>query len=55
MLCSLIAWLQNAHIINGMYKSVQAESWIADPGRASLDPSNYLLFPLHGTLCRLLD
>jgi hypothetical protein len=38
-----------------MYKSIQAEPWIADPGRASLDPSNYLYFPLYGTLCRLLD
>ena len=57
MLCSLIGWLQNVHIItaNGMYKSIQAEPWIADPDRAPLDPSNYLLFPLHGALCRLLD
>ncbi len=32
-LCGLIAWLQNVHIItaNGMYKSIQAEPWIADP------------------------
>jgi hypothetical protein len=57
MLCSLIAWLQNVHIItaNGMYKSIQAEPWIADPARARLDPSNYLYFPLYGALCRLLD
>ena len=57
VLCSLIAWLQNVHIItaNGMYKSIQAEPWIADPSRARLDPSNYLYFPLYGALCRLLD
>jgi len=57
VLCGLIAWLQNVHIItaNGMYKSIQAEPWIADPSRARLDPSNYLFFPLYGTLCRLLD
>ena len=57
LLCSLIAWLQNVHIIttNGMYKSVQAEPWIADPARARLDPSNYLYFPLYGTLSRGLD
>ena len=57
MLCGLIAWLQNVHIItaNGMYKSIQAEPWIADPSRARLDPSNYLYFPLYGALCRLLD
>ena len=56
-LCGLIAWLQNVHIItaNGMYKSIQAEPWIADPARARLDPSNYLYFPLYGALCRLLD
>ena len=56
-LCGLIAWLQNVHIItaNGMYKSIQAEPWIADPAHARLDPSNYLYFPLYGALCRLLD
>jgi len=54
LLCSLIAWLQNVHIAttNGMYKSIQAEPWIADPARASLDPSNYLYFPLYGALSR---
>ena len=56
-LCGLIAWLQNVHIVtaNGMYKSIQAEPWIADPSTARLDPSNYLYFPLYGALCRLLD
>src|SRR5215212_603227 len=56
-LAGLIAWLQNVHIItaNGMYKSIQAEPWIADPSRARLDPSNYLYFPVYGALCRLLD
>jgi hypothetical protein len=56
-LCGLIAWLQNVHIItsNGMYKSIQAEPWIADPAHARLDPSNYLYFPLYGALARLLD
>jgi hypothetical protein len=38
-----------------MYKSIQAEPWIADASRARLDPSNYLYFPLYGALCRLLD
>jgi hypothetical protein len=57
VLCGLIGWLQNVHIItaNGMYKSIQAEPWIADPARARLDPSNYLYFPLYGALCRVLD
>jgi hypothetical protein len=57
VLCGLIAWLHNVHIItaNGMYKSIQAEPWIADPASARLDPSNYLYFPLYGALCRLLD
>jgi hypothetical protein len=57
LLCGLIAWLQNVHIItsNGMYKSIQAEPWIADPAHARLDPSNYLYFPLYGALARSLD
>ena len=52
--CGLIGWLQNVHIItaNGMYKSIQAEPWIADPAHARLDPSNYLYFPLYGALAR---
>jgi hypothetical protein len=56
-LCGLIGWLQNVHMItaNGMFKSIQAEPWIADPGHARLDPSNYLYFPLYGALARLLD
>lgn len=56
-LCGLIGWLQNVHMItaNGMYKSIQAEPWIADAAHARLDPSNYLYFPLYGALARLLD
>jgi hypothetical protein len=56
-LAGLIGWLHNVHIItsNGMYKSIQAEPWIADPAHARLDPSNYLYFPLYGLLARLLD
>jgi hypothetical protein len=56
-LCSLIGWLQNVHIItnNGMYKSIDAEPWIAGAGNARLDPSNYLYFPLYGALGRGLD
>ena len=57
VLCGLIAWLQNVHILtsNGMYKSIQAEPWIVDPAKARLDPSNYLYFPLYGALSRMLD
>ena len=57
VLCSLIGWLHNVHILtqNGMYKSIQAESWIADPANARLDPSNYLYFPLYGAMARALD
>src|SRR5258708_7050220 len=56
VLCGLIAWLQNVHIItsNGMYKSIQAEPWIADPAHARLDPSHYLYFPLYRALARVL-
>jgi len=57
VLCGLIGWLQNVHIItaNGMYKSIQAEPWIADFRNARLDPSNYLYFPLYGASAKLLD
>jgi hypothetical protein len=57
VLCSLIGWLQNVHIVtaNGMYKAIQAEPWIADFRHARLDPSNYLYFPLYGASARLLD
>jgi hypothetical protein len=56
-LSGLIGWLQNVHMItaNGMYKSIQAEPWIADFAHARLDPSNYLYFPLYGASARLLD
>lgn len=56
-LAGLIAWLQNVHMItaNGMYKSIQAEPWIADFAHARLDPSNYLYFPLYGASAKLLD
>jgi hypothetical protein len=52
-----ILWLDNVHIVtsNGLYKAIQAEPWIAAPGTARLDPSNYLYFPLYGLLCRILD
>lgn len=57
LLCGLIGWLQNVHIVttNGMYKSLQAGPWISDPAHAPLDASNYLYFPLYGRLCALLD
>lgn len=57
VLCGLIGWLHNVHIIssNGMYKSIQAEPWIVSPWTARLDPSNYLFFPLYGVSARLLD
>ncbi len=57
VLFGLIGWLQNVHIVtaNGMYKSIQAEPWIADFAHARLDPSNYLYFPLYGASSRLLD
>ena len=57
MLCSLIGWLHNVHVLttNGMYKSIDAEPWIADPAHARLDRSNYLYFPLYGAMARGLD
>ncbi len=57
VLCGLIYWLQNVHIVtnNGLYKSLQVQPWISDPPRAKLDPSNYLYFPLYGRMCAWLD
>lgn len=54
---AVIVWLENVHFMTmtGMFKSIQVEPWIADPGSAYLDHSNYLFFPLYGLLCRLLD
>jgi hypothetical protein len=57
LLCSLIGWLQNVHMIttNGMYKSISAEPWITDFRHAPLDASNYLYYPLNGASAKLLD
>ncbi len=54
---AVILWLDNVHVVTmtGMFKSIQAEAWITDPGTARLDESNYLFFPLYGLSCRLLD
>lgn len=54
---AVILWLENVHLVTmtGMFKSIQAEPWIADPGTARLDESNFLFFPLYGLSCRLLD
>src|SRR5260221_7986557 len=54
---AVILWLDNVHVVTmtGMYKSIQAEPWIADPGTARIDYPNYLFFPLYGLSCRLLD
>ncbi len=56
-LMTLIAWYDNAQGItgNGIYKAIQLKPWIRTPGSASLDPSNYLYFPVIGQLCALLD
>jgi hypothetical protein len=57
VLCSLIGWLQNVHMLttNGMYKSISAEAWITDFRHAKLDASNYLYYPLNGASAKLLD
>lgn len=51
------AWLDNTHIntANGLWKSVQVAQWKADFDGASLDPSNYLYFPLVSMMARLWD
>lgn len=56
-LIGLMTWLDNRHIStgNGLWKAGQVTQWKVDFDNAPLDPSNYLYFPLLGTLCRLLD
>ena len=52
-----ILWFDNTQTItsNGVFKALTVRSWMADPGAARLDPSNYLYYPLMAVLCRLLD
>ncbi|MBM3643514.1 MAG: hypothetical protein FJX02_04110 [Alphaproteobacteria bacterium] len=57
-LAALMGWLDNAQggvTGNGIMKAIQLKPWIDDPASAGLDASNYLLFPVYGTLCRILD
>ncbi len=56
-LVGLILWYDNAQGItgNGIFKAVQIKPWAQAPATASLDPSNYLYFPVVGRLCALLD
>jgi hypothetical protein len=58
LLIALILWLDNAQgglTGNGVFKAFQLKPWVVDPSHAKLDPSNYLYFPVYGSLCRLLD
>lgn len=58
LLVAIILWLDNAQGYltgNGVFKTLELEPWIRTPGEAPLYPSNYLFYPLYGTLCRLLD
>ena len=56
-LIGLILWYDNAQGItgNGVFKALQLKPWVQAPATASLDPSNYLYFPILGRLCALLD
>lgn len=56
-LVALILWFDNAQGItgNGVFKAVTIKGWVADPANATLDPSNYLYYPVMALLCRLLD
>jgi hypothetical protein len=53
----LMRWLDNVHIntMNGLWKSLVVDEWKKNFSTASLDPSNYLYYPLLSALCRLLD
>lgn len=56
-LVALIFWYDNPEGItdNGLFKALQLRPWVLTPAAASLDPSNYLYFPVLGRLCVLLD
>ena len=57
IITGVLLWMDNVHFgtMNGVWKSVVVENWKSDPSSASLDPSNYLYYPLAGLLCRVLD
>jgi hypothetical protein len=58
LLVAVILWFDNAQgglTGNGIFKSMEMKPWIADPGSATLNPSNYLYYPVYGALCRVLD
>lgn len=50
-------WLDNSIILtsNGLWKSTTVTAWKTDWRTASLDPSNYIYYPLMAAFCRLLD
>ncbi len=58
LLVAVILWFDNAQgglTGNGVFKSLEMKPWVADPRSATLDPSNYLYYPVYGALCRVLD
>jgi hypothetical protein len=58
LLIAVIVWFDNPQgglTGNGIFKSMEMKPWIADPGSASLNASNYLYYPVYGALCRALD
>ena len=58
LLIAIVLWFDNAQgglTGNGVFKSLELKPWVVDPDNAPLYPSNYLYYPLYGTLCRLLD
>ena len=58
LLIAIVLWFDNAQgglTGNGLFKSLELRPWVVDPANAPLYPSNYLFYPLYGTLCRLLD
>ena len=58
LLVTVILWFDNAQgglTGNGIFKSMEMKPWVEDPRTATLNPSNYLYYPVYGALCRLLD
>jgi hypothetical protein len=58
LLVAVILWFDNAQgglTGNGIFKSMEMKPWVEDPRSATLNPSNYLYYPVYGALCRLLD
>jgi hypothetical protein len=57
LMLGIIVWMDNVHFgtLNGLFKSIDIDSWKTDWRTAKLDPSNYLYYPFYALLGHGLD